>query len=181
MSSFDPAEIERLARSHGADEMKWTPGRKVRVRQWVRFKCMFGCPTYGHKAGCPPAVPSVSECHDLFGEYEQILIMRMGARLDHPDDRVAWARKRNNQLLKLERQVFLAGFHKAFVLFLDECRICEECQLSETECQNPKLVRPCPEALAVDVFDTVRALGMPIEVLTDHEQAMNRYAFLLVE
>jgi hypothetical protein len=37
------------------------------------------------------------------------------------------------------------------------------------------------EALAVDVFSTVRKYGFPIEVLSDFSQAMNRYAFLLVE
>ena len=43
------------------------------------------------------------------------------------------------------------------------------------------LARPSPEALAVDVFGTVRSLGFPIEVLSDYDQTMNRYAFLLVE
>jgi predicted metal-binding protein len=41
--------------------------------------------------------------------------------------------------------------------------------------------RPCPEALGVDVFSTVRNAGFPIEVLTGFDQEMNRYAFLLVE
>jgi hypothetical protein len=35
--------------------------------------------------------------------------------------------------------------------------------------------------MAMDVFATVRKLGYPIEVLTDYDQAMNRYAFLLIE
>ena len=39
----------------------------------------------------------------------------------------------------------------------------------------------CPEALGVDVFATVRKLGYPIEVLTDYNQEMNRYSFLMVE
>lgn len=38
-----------------------------------------------------------------------------------------------------------------------------------------------PEALAVDVFSTVRQVGYPIEVLTDYSEAMNRYAFLPFE
>jgi predicted metal-binding protein len=43
------------------------------------------------------------------------------------------------------------------------------------------MARPCPEALAVDVFSTVRRAGFPIEVLTEYNQEMNRYALLLVE
>jgi len=33
----------------------------------------------------------------------------------------------------------------------------------------------------VDVFATARQCGYPIEVLSDYAQAMNRYAFLLIE
>ena len=35
--------------------------------------------------------------------------------------------------------------------------------------------------MAIDVFATVRKIGYPIEVLFDYSQAMNRYAFLLIE
>jgi hypothetical protein len=35
--------------------------------------------------------------------------------------------------------------------------------------------------MAVDVFTTVRKYGLPIEVLKDYSQAMNRYAFLMIE
>jgi hypothetical protein len=35
--------------------------------------------------------------------------------------------------------------------------------------------------MAVDVFSTVRKIGYPIEVLADYRQAMNRYAFLMIE
>lgn len=42
-------------------------------------------------------------------------------------------------------------------------------------------MRPSPEGMAVDVYTTVRQFGFPIQVLADYAQAMNRYAFLLVE
>ena len=35
--------------------------------------------------------------------------------------------------------------------------------------------------MAVDVFATVRQYGFAIDVLGDYSQAMNRYAFLMVE
>jgi hypothetical protein len=35
--------------------------------------------------------------------------------------------------------------------------------------------------MAIDVYATVRKVGYPIEVLTEYSQAMNRYAFLLIE
>jgi hypothetical protein len=49
------------------------------------------------------------------------------------------------------------------------------------DCKNPRLMRSSPEGMAVDVFATVRQFGFPIQVLSDYTQAMNRYAFLLVE
>jgi len=177
----DILKIEELARSFGAEECKWTSGDDVQVRQWVRFKCMFGCETYGKKGGCPPAVPSVPECQALFKEYDRILVMRLSTKLEDPKDRGAWCHKKNARLLKLEREVFLAGYHKAFLLEMDECRMCKDCAATRVDCKKPKLARPSPEALAVDVFGTVRALGFPIEVLSEHDQTMNRYSFLLIE
>jgi hypothetical protein len=43
------------------------------------------------------------------------------------------------------------------------------------------MARPTPEAMAVDVFATVRQVDYLIEVLSNYKQTMNRYAFLLVE
>jgi predicted metal-binding protein len=84
-------------------------------------------------------------------------------------------------MLALERDVFLAGYRKAFLLFMASCRACDECESARQDCKQPKLARPTVEAMAVDVFATVRRVGYPIEVLTDPSQAMNRYALLMVE
>jgi hypothetical protein len=35
--------------------------------------------------------------------------------------------------------------------------------------------------MAVDVYATVRKYGFPIEVLKDYSEAMNRYAFLMID
>jgi predicted metal-binding protein len=178
---FDREKIEQAAREHGWTDCKWISGKHVRVRQWVRFKCMFGCAYYGKTGVCPPAVPTIEECRELFAEYEHILVIHLTARFDHPEDRHEWGRKQNAEMLKLERDVFLSGHHKAFLLFMDTCCVCAECAGTREECHNPLLSRPCPEALGADVFATVRSIGYPIEVLTDQTQTMNRYAFLLVE
>ena len=181
MKKGDLKKIDELAKRFGAEESKWASGEDVQVGQWVRFKCMFGCESYGKRGGCPPAVPSVPECRALFSEYERILVMRLSTKLDDPKDRDAWCHKKNARLLKLEREVFTAGYHKAFLLKMDECRMCKDCAATRVDCKKPKLARPSPEALAVDVFGTVRKLGFPIEVLSEYDQTMNRYAFLLVE
>jgi len=68
-----------------------------------------------------------------------------------------------------------------FLLFMDSCHLCNECPGGRTECNNPRSARPSPEGMGIDVFTTVRQAGYPIQVLNDYGQAMNRYAFLLVE
>jgi len=102
-------------------------------------------------------------------------------KVDKPEDRYAWTRQVNTKLLKLERDVFVAGYPKAFLLFMDTCYLCNDCSGSRIKCLNKKLARPTPEALAVDVYSTVRQVGYPIEVLYDYSQKMDRYAFLMIE
>ena len=177
----DRSAIEAMARDCGCEDVRWISGRDVQVRQWVRFKCMFGCGSYGKKGGCPPAVPSVADCREFFGEYEHILILHLTAQLDRADERNEWSRTRNLELLSLEREAFLAGHPKAFLLFMDECRVCEACPGTREACRDQARARPSPEALGVDVFSTVRSAGLTIEVLQEYDQEMNRYAFLLVE
>ncbi len=64
---------------------------------------------------------------------------------------------------------------------MDSCRICDECAGERETCKEPRLSRPSPEGMAVDVYATVRQFGYPVEVLPDYSQKMNRYAFLMVE
>lgn len=173
--------VEEIISEHGYHDYKWMKPTDFVVSQWVRMKCMFGCQEYGRCAACPPHVPAVSECRQFFNEYEQAVILHFQKNLDNPDDRHAWSREVNLELLDLEKAVFTAGFHKAFLLFMDNCGICKHCKTSREECKQPRSSRPTPEGLAVDVFATVKKIGMPIEVLSDYKQTMNRYAFLLIE
>jgi predicted metal-binding protein len=117
----------------------------------------------------------------LFNEYDTAVIFRFEKTVDKPEDRVAWSRKVNQELLKLEREVFLSGYQKAFLLFMDSCHLCDDCSAVREECKKLKSARPSPESMAVDVFSTVRQYDFPIEVLSDYSLAMNRYAFLLIE
>ena len=177
----DHAELEALFAQHGYTDFRWIKPQDIIVSQWVRIKCMFGCAEYGRNASCPPSVPSVSECRRFFDEYSTAAILHFERQFDKPEDRHAWSKGVNQELLKLERAIFLAGFQKTFLLFMDSCGICADCPGVREECKNPKSARPTPEAMAVDVYSTVRQYGYPIEVLSDYSQTMNRYAFLLVE
>lgn len=173
-------QIEKVIKKHGYKDVGWMDPRAIVVSQWVRMKCMFGCREYGHCACCPPNVPSVEECRRFFNEYSEALIFRFAKKVDKPEDRFAWTRKVNQKLLKLEREIFLMGHERAFLLFMDSCAICDECAGERDQCRNPRMARPAPEAMAVDVYTTVRQNGFPIAVLPDYDREMNRYAFLMV-
>jgi predicted metal-binding protein len=177
----DRAQLDSLFSQHGYAEYKWIRPRDIVVGQWVRMKCMFGCAEYGRNACCPPNVPSVPDSRRFFDEYRTGVIFRFTKRVDLPEDRHAWSRGVNMELLKLEKAVFVAGYEKVFLLFMDSCCFCADCPGTREGCINPQSARPSPESMAVDVFATVRRCGFPIEVLADYTEAMNRYAFLLVE
>ncbi|MEW5909580.1 MAG: DUF2284 domain-containing protein, partial [Thermodesulfobacteriota bacterium] len=162
-------------------DYKWIDPGKIVVSQWVRMKCIFGCREYGRNASCPPNVPSVAECERFFSEYRMAVIFRFEKRVAKPEDRHSWTRKVNAGLSRLERAVFLAGYERAFLLFMDSCGLCERCAGSRTSCKVPSAARPSPESMAVDVFSTVKQFGFPIEVRDSYSQEMNRYAFLMLQ
>ncbi|WP_457553191.1 DUF2284 domain-containing protein [Desulfobacula sp.] len=44
-----------------------------------------------------------------------------------------------------------AGFERAFQLFMDSCCFCKDCTGNREICKQPRMARPAPEAMAVDV------------------------------
>ena len=174
-------QLERLFREHGYTDFRWIDPKDIVVAQWVRMKCVYGCYYYGQGACCPPNAPSVAECERFFGEFTEAVVFHFQKRVKRPEHRHGWTRKVNAGLLKLEREVFLAGNERAFLMYLDTCGICKECAGSRSECRDKERARPTPDALAMDVYSTVRKAGYPIVVLKDYKQTMNRYAFLMVK
>ena len=177
----DRQAVETLFEAHTFTDYRWIDPKEIVVAQWVRMKCTFGCSSYGSSASCPPNTPSVAECRRFFDEYTTAAVFHFEKAVDDPEDRKPWSKKLSRALLKLEREVFVSGHQKAFMLVADSCRLCTECPGGREACRHPEFARPSPEAMAVDVFSTVRKIGYPIQVLSDYHQPMNRYAILLVE
>ncbi|MFW9962355.1 MAG: DUF2284 domain-containing protein [Candidatus Sifarchaeia archaeon] len=173
-------DFEEIFLKHDLSSFKWIRPSDIVVANWVRMKCVYGCPTYGKCASCPPNTPSVAECRTLFDEYSDIAVFHFAVAVEKPEERKEVMTKITRKLLEMEKEIFLSGCVKAFLLPPENCSLCEECVSSRAECKQPKLSRPPPEALAVDVFSSVRGVGYPIDVLTKYEDTMNRYAFLLV-
>jgi len=174
-------DLERKFIKNGFTDFKWINPEKIIVSYWVRMKCIFGCSEYGKNASCPPNTLSVPECERFFREYKEAAVFHFEKKVTQPEDRFAWTKEINLELLKLEKEVFLSGYVKAFLLFMDSCEICQDCTKEREACKYPRLSRPTPEGMAIDVYSTVRQLGYPIEVLKDYSEKMNRYTFLMIE
>ena len=174
-------QLESMFKEHDFSDYRWIDPRDIVVAQWVRMKCIYGCNEYGKNASCPPNVPSIPECERFFKEYSDGVIFHFEKVAEKPEDRFPWTRKLNKRLLKLEREVFISGYQKAFLLFLDSCNLCDECKGRRELCLYPRQARPTPESMGVDVFATVGKIGYPIQVLSDYSKKMNRYAFLFIE
>ena len=177
----DRTLLQKLFNEKGFPDYRWIEPSEIVVGQWVRMKCMYGCDNYGRNASCPPNTPQVAECRSFFNEYRLGTIFHFSKQFSDPEERHAWSREVNRSLLELEREVFIAGYQRAFLLFMDNCKLCRECANTRASCRNKKMARPSPEGMGVDVFATVAKYGYPIEVLSDYQQEMNRYAFLLIE
>lgn len=171
-------KIVSILEKYEFKDYAWIDPKKIVVSDWVRLKCMFGCEEYGC-AACPPNVPAVEECRNFFREYKNSVVLHFEKISDDPADRREWAKQINSKLLKAERAIFLAGYHKAFLTLMSRCNLCRECTKDRLQCKNPRLRRPTPEGMAVDVYATVRQYGFPIKVLKDYSEKLNRYAFLM--
>jgi predicted metal-binding protein len=177
----DRPALDTILGRHPFSDYRWIDPAEILVSQWVRMKCQFGCPHYGKAASCPPNTLSVDECRGFFREYRHALVFHFEKAAPETQARRVWSAQTNRALVALEREVFLAGYPKAFVLFMDSCHLCVDCVPQRAECKEPALARPSPEGMAVDVFATAHRIGYPIAVLTDPSAMMNRFAFLMVD
>ena len=169
MAENEWREIEEMILSHGAAEVRRIDPRRVPTGEWVRLKCQFGCGGYGRCLTCPPHAPAPERTRRLLDDYTVGFLIHRGPK--------SGGRK---VLAEMERDVFLQGYYKAFALGSGPCGLCPECDVEEP-CRHPSQARPAMEASGIDVFQTARDAGYPIEVVTCREDALNMYSLLLVE
>ena len=86
-------KLDSLFEKKGYQNYQWIDLAKIIVSQWVRMKCMYGCPAYGKIASCPPNVPSVEECDKFFKEYSLGVIFHFPKQMDDPDKQKAFVIK----------------------------------------------------------------------------------------
>lgn len=177
---LEKEKIESILEKQGFSDYKWIDPKEIIVAQWVRVKCTFGCSDYG-LGTCPPNSPSVSDCDKFFKEYESGLIVRLNKFADknsYPSD---WSKEMTEKLFDTEREVFMLGYQKTFLLNQAGCYLCSNCSKNRLSCKNKVKSRPSPESFAVDVYQTAKKVGFDISVISNSSSEINRIAILLVE
>ena len=162
-------EGEGVILKHSAQGFRKIDPKSISTGQWVRMKCQFGCGGYGSCLTCPPHAPSPDESRSMLDSYSTAYLIYWGEEFPGRE-----------ALAEIERQTFLMGFYKAFAMACGPCDLCDECNL-DGECRHPRQARPSMEACGIDVFQTARNAGFPIEVVTDRGETCNFYSLLLVE
>jgi predicted metal-binding protein len=158
------------ARKLGADDAKVISTHTVVTAPWVRVKCQYGCPVYGKRLTCPPHSPTPEETDNIVRSYRTAILLHGD---DHKDlTRIA---------CDLEQKVFLDGYYKAFSMGSGPCRLCEKCNVDEGKCNDAWNARPAMEACGIDVFQTARNNGFPLEVAKSSRSRTDYYGIVLVE
>jgi len=153
----------------GAIEAKVISPQQVFTAEWVRRKCQYGCDGYGEHLTCPPYSPTPQETRRMLDQYETAILIHC------PSKEVDM----HNIIYTLERDAFLSGYYKAFGMSAGPCILCENCNLQKV-CRHAEQARPSMEACGIDVYQTARTAGFPIEVVRDHTCPQNYYGLLLL-
>jgi predicted metal-binding protein len=165
----DAEDFVELAVRMGAVEAKAVDPKSIVVRDWVRLKCQYGCGNYGKSLTCPPFSPTPEQTRKALKGYSSAILMKVRDESISTHDMIA----------KLERHVFLSGYHSAFGLVAGPCERCKKCNLQH--CVYPRLARPSLESSDIDVYATARRNGFHIEVLKTRRQKPTYFGLLLIQ
>ncbi|MDR3555736.1 MAG: DUF2284 domain-containing protein [Syntrophobacteraceae bacterium] len=140
----------------------------IAVEAWVRLKCRFGCGRYETSLKCPPFSPDEEKMRDLISGYRHALLVQGSppSELFH------------DQLLALERSLFLRGYYEALAFGAGPCPVCPSCP-QDGRCRFPQRARPSLEACGVDVYETARRAGLSLNPVT-HRQGYVKYVGLVL-
>ena len=170
-----PLEIYcKKALELGIDGVKVIDPRSIVTAEWVRMKCQFGCPGFGTSLSCPPHTPTPDVTRKVIDSYEKAILLHR--RLKKGER----SKDFNETVVRLEIEIFLDGYYKAWSMGSGPCRLCKECDPNGF-CKHGYESRPSMEACGIDVFKTARNNGFSIEVVRTHEEERNIYGVILVE
>jgi len=164
------------AKKYGVDDYKVIDPKKIKVHQWVRMKCQFGCPAYDTNYTCPPHVPELEKVREFFSEYTRGILIELSGLETLQDQR-----KVHKILLKLERDAFLEGYYKAFGISAGPCHLCKSCKAEKGRPCHDMGKRPSLESLGVDVYELVNSSGFNLSPVKMKIDEYKSYGLLLLE
>lgn len=163
----------------GADAAQIVHPDQVVVAEWVRLKCQYGCGEYGARLTCPPYSPPPEVTRQILRHYREALLLRLGGVCGgKEEDRQR--RRLGEMVAALERELFLAGHHRAWGMGAGPCSFCEACNL-EGPCRFLRQARPSMEGCGIDVYTTVRQAGWQIEVVQTLKSPFRLFSMVLIE
>ena len=161
-----------IAREMGAADAVLFEAPQICWDSRTLLKCMYGCTDWGKNHTCPsrPGNPSMAEMKEMFSRYSWGIII-------HTHDK-----KLSQKIsLKLESLTFHDGYY--FAMSLSDCGLCDECAAASCQdCRHVREARPAFHSIGIDVFKTVRQMGLPIFTLADRNAPeQNWYSAVFVE
>jgi len=164
-----------LAKEKGADHAIVVETSSVFTAPWVRMKCQYGCSAYGLRLTCPPHTPDHDRTRQMLDSYSRAILLHY-----HWVKGYNVVNTLNDTVVDLETILFLDGFYKAFGMGCGFCTRCGKCDITG-KCVHPERARPSMESCGIDVYQTARVSGLPIEVVRDHQQERDVYGLILIE
>jgi predicted metal-binding protein len=163
------ARYVRRALELGAAGAKIIRPSGVVCAEWVRLKCEFGCDGFGTCHTCPPRSPTPDRTRRALDGYRHLLLVHTKR----------W-RAVTPLVVRLEREIFLDGWYKAFAWGAGPCRLCKECDVT-APCEHRERVRPAMEGSGIDVYATARRAGFPIAVVRSRDDDDNYYGLVGID
>ena len=162
----------------GIEEAKIIDPGSVVTAEWVRMKCQYGCSGFGMSLCCPPHTPTPGTTRKVIDSYQKAILLHQ--KLLKGQRRGEKAATFKKSIVRLEIEIFLDGYYKAWSMGCGPCDLCAECNLSGP-CNHGLEARPSMEACGIDVFKTARDNGFPIEVVRTRDEERNLFGLVLVE
>lgn len=141
----------------------------IRAILKCRWGCEYGLYSLHENIKCQIRDTTYQERVEMVKTYNHILLV-------HSHN----AKELSETVLEIERAAFLDGYY--FASAIRSCNLCEVCAVKKgSPCPTPGKIRPCDSIFGIDVYKTVRNLGLPCDVLKTKDEIQNRYGFVLID
>ncbi len=117
--------------------------KKLRFDERARWKCRYGCSSYGKKS-CPPNVPDFDECVRFVNSYTKAFLFRFKVK-DKED-----VKKAQNFMLEAEK---FAAKPYAIAIFPGGCLLCDEPCSDQCTKARPSLSALCINSSQFDLAE----------------------------